>query len=116
MIDREKVIKALKCRKDADNRCGNPCEYTGFCHYAKAIRGSDGEIYLPYICDRERICADSLALLEEQEAVKPKLVGESMWRCGKCEALLGWEDFTPSGIELVQYKFCPECGKKVKWE
>ena len=55
-------------------------------------------------------------LLKEQEAVKPKLVGPSMWRCGKCDELLGWEDFTPSGVELVEYKFCPGCGKKVKWE
>ena len=55
-------------------------------------------------------------LLKEQEAVKPKLVGPSMWRCGKCDELLGWEDFTPSGVGLVEYKFCPGCGKKVKWE
>ena len=61
---------------------------------------------------------DILYLLKEkkQEAVEPKLVGVNTWICGKCEALLGWEDFTPSGVELVEYKFCPECGKKVKWE
>ena len=67
MADREKVIKALECRKKADKRCGNPCEDTGLCHYATAVRGLDGEIYKPFICDRERICADVLALLKEQE-------------------------------------------------
>lgn len=69
MIDRENVIKALECRKNADKRCGNPCENTGLCHYSTAIRGLDGEIYKPFICDRERICADVLAVLKEQESV-----------------------------------------------
>lgn len=65
-MDREKVIKALECRKNADKRCGNPCENTGLCHYATAVRGLDGEIYKPFICDRERICADALSLLKEE--------------------------------------------------
>ena len=65
-MDREKVIKALECRKNADKRCGNPCEDIGLCHYATAIRGLDGEIYRPFICDRERICADAITLLKEQ--------------------------------------------------
>jgi hypothetical protein len=67
MTDFEEVIKALECRKNADKRCGNPCEDTGLCHYAKAVRGLDGEIYRPFICDRERICADALALLKKQQ-------------------------------------------------
>ena len=66
-MDREEVIKALECRKNADKRCGNPCEDTGSCHYATAVRGLDGEIYKPFICDRERICADAIALLTEQQ-------------------------------------------------
>ena len=66
-MDREKVIKALECIKNADKRCGNPCEDTGLCHYATAVRGLDGEIYRPFICDRERICADAIAMLKEQE-------------------------------------------------
>ena len=61
---------------------------------------------------------DILYLLKEkkQEAVKPKLVGVNTWICGECEALLGWEDFSRSGLELIEYKFCPECGHEVKWE
>lgn len=66
-MDSEKVIKALECRKNADKRCENPCEDTGLCHYATAVRGLDGEIYKPFICDMERICADALAMLKEQE-------------------------------------------------
>ena len=68
-MDMENVIKALECRKNADKRCGNPCEDTGLCHYAKAMRGLDGKAFKPFtfICDRERICADAIALLEEQQ-------------------------------------------------
>ena len=76
MPDREKVIKALECRKNADKRCGNPCEESGMCHYATAVRDINGEIYRPFICDRERICVDALALLKEQET-------ELCDRCGR---------------------------------
>jgi ribosomal protein S27AE len=62
-----------------------------------------------------RAVEDALELLTEQEAVKPKLVGVNTWTCGECGALLGWEDFAQSGIELIKYKYCPECGKAVKW-
>lgn len=67
------------------------------------------------LCQRW-ILKDALALLKEQEAVKPKLVGVNTWICGECEALLGWEDFSRSGLKLIEYKFCPECGHEVKWE
>lgn len=66
MADLEKIIKALECRKNADKRCGNPCEDTGLCHYATAVRGLDGEIYRPFICDMGRIYADAIELLKEQ--------------------------------------------------
>ena len=50
-----------------------------------------------------------------KEPVEPKLVGVNTWTCGECGALIGWEDFTQSGLELVNYKYCPVCGKAVKW-
>jgi hypothetical protein len=65
--DREKVIKALKCRAEAGNRCSNPCEKIGMCEYAKLIVGNDGEQYYPYVCDKKRICEDALELLKEKE-------------------------------------------------
>lgn len=54
-----------------------------------------------------------LALLKEQEAVKPRLGGteyhdghSSFWyRCGKCETRINYGD-----------KFCRCCGQAVKWE
>ena len=110
MIDREKVIKALECRKNADKRCGNPCEETGLCHYATAVRGLDGEIYKPFICDRESICADAIALLKEQEAVRPKskvrhgAYAQIQHFCGNCNTMLHGKP-----------KYCSECGKAVLW-
>ena len=62
-MDRAKLIKAIECRKEARKRCGNPCEETGACAYARCV--TDGNrIYLPYYCDVERICDDALALLK----------------------------------------------------
>ena len=67
MPDREKVIKAIICRRGAHTRCGNPCEWTGDCTYAAWIRDPSGEPYHPCYCDVERLCDDVLALLREQE-------------------------------------------------
>ena len=119
MIDREKVIKALECRKNADKRCGNPCEETGLCHYATAVRGLDGEIYKPFICDRESICADAIALLKEQEAVEPYMDydGHDVWRCGNCGATIFHIEHSQADEDWKSYaKFCRQCGKKVKWK
>ena len=116
MIERKKVIKALECRKNADKRCGNPCEDTGLCHYATAVRGLDGEIYRPFICDRERICADALSLLKEQPEIEPKqvdLYGKDEWYglvcvCPDCKA--EWMS------DKDDTHFCPKCGQAVKWD
>ena len=66
-MDRAKLIKAIECRKEARKRCGNPCEETGACPYARCIIAPDGDRYLPYICDVEQICDDALELLKQRE-------------------------------------------------
>lgn len=48
---------------------------------------------------------DVLALLKEQEAVKPK-VSCTEQRCGNCNKI----------IEMDGWKACPWCGKKIYWE
>ena len=63
----------------------------------------------------QRIVLDAIDMLKKQEPVEPKLVGVNTWICGECDALLGWEEFSPSGLDLVNYKYCPNCGKAVKW-
>ena len=58
----------------------------------------------------------AISLLKEQEAVEPKFVDVNTWMCSECGALLGWEEFSQFGLELIKYKYCPECGKAVKWD
>lgn len=48
-----------------------------------------------------------LELLKEQEPVKPNPVHNSArwFACGKCDCSITMED-----------KFCPRCGREVKWD
>ena len=50
---------------------------------------------------------DALELLKEQEAVKPRRIDgkrNHFIKCGNCNDDL-----------MTGYKFCPNCGKAVKW-
>lgn len=55
---------------------------------------------------------DALELLKEREAVKPKEVNmypTGQYACGFCGHIsVGSKDY--------HAKYCPECGKAVKWE
>ena len=95
MPDREITIKALQVIADPkmDYPKEMPTEYMsvgGFPLYKKLAR-------------------DALALLREQEPVKPK---EYMSRVNRTEYLCGACD---SGI-LYGDKFCRHCGREAKWE
>ena len=46
-----------------------------------------------------------LALLKEQEAVKPKIDAFGLPYCPKCKTLV-----------YNTWEFCPHCGKELKWE
>lgn len=96
MDDREKILAWLNCYCQGNDNpdCGNcPFQY-GDCavDLPKAIKN----------------------LL--QEPVKPNLVGVNTWECGECGNVIGWECFFITGVELTQCKYCPNCGRKVKWE
>jgi len=61
---------------------------------------------------------DVLALLREQQSVKPTAKDEAIrvkYKCGGCGYLVG---FVSTIHDDMQYraKFCPECGKRVKWD
>lgn len=112
-MDRDKVIKAIECRKEARKRCGNPCEETGACVYARCV--TDGNrTFLPYYCDVEQICEDVLALLNEQ----PVLVHCSECiHCGKstapgfwyCEA---WDEDVSMDMWNPDEYYCAEGEKR----
>ena len=91
-IDREKVIKGLEmCIRHGENpsvRCGQKDE----CPYEQ-----NG---LPCWIDLSK---DALAVLKEQEAVKPTW-GRGKPFCGSC------------GLRIHGGKFCSECGKPIAWE
>ena len=47
-------------------------------------------------------------LLKEQEPVKPIRINtnfEQSWKCGEC-----------GGLVNTHFKYCPYCGREVKWE
>ena len=63
---------------------------------------------LQYWIELQEGVADALSLLKEQEAVEPITVGNDyrQWRCPKCRDRLRYR----------LDKFCPHCGRVVKWE
>ena len=78
--------------------------------WAEFARERDLQFFTPkHLEDIAQWSDDAIALLKEQEAVKPVLVG-NMWECGNCH--------TPVGIYLddVRDDFCRKCGRAVKWE
>ena len=100
MADREKVIKGLE-RHRVDNNHRIKC---ADCPY--------------YVDDGNHIrCVndlhdDAIALLKEQEAVEPLPQNSNgwvrtikLWYCGACH----------SKISRRTSKYCPNCGRKVKW-
>ena len=85
MIDREKVINGLEwILNDIEENGHGQISY-----YADEIR-------------------EDIALLKEQEAIKPKEIAYA-WRCGKCDEYL-------TAIENHRIRFCPYCGQEVKWK
>ena len=90
----EKVIKGLEILI-------NGCEY---------IHCDDCCFYIstkPLRCGlrEEQIKEDALALLKEQEAVKPR-VSTAEQRCGHCNKV----------IEMDGWITCPWCGKMIDWK
>jgi len=92
-IDREKVIKGLRCCSHTDGVNCIYCPYDNIDSDCTAL-----------------MSMDVLELLKEQEAVKPEREhsggGTTWWNvCGACRTAINPND-----------KFCHECGRAVKWE
>ena len=96
MTDRDKVIKGIEqctidyCSDEFETQCED-CPY-----YTAGITLEE--------C-RKELRDDFHALLEEQEAVEPK-VSCTEQRCGNCNKV----------IEMDGWIACPWCGKRIDWE
>lgn len=103
-MDREKIIKGLECCSEMS---GDECQE---CPYGHECLDND----LPY--GMPHLAADALALLKEQEAVKPVLDERTgrIWLCGKCGSYVGLEDDDPYDPNEFD-KYCRECGRPVLW-
>ena len=97
MPDRDRVIYDIE-------RC--------ICHAPDACRDCSKFNTVGGNCT-EDLLSDALALLREQEPVKPKrfLGALSDWyHCGVC-----WADMLDTG-DGYRPKYCPQCGRAVKWD
>ena len=94
MPDREKVIK----------------------HIADCIDAVDGLTSVQWVLVKLDELKGALNLLEAQEPVDPE-VDVDEWRCGKCGHPLEHQEMLGSNVLFhEQYAYCPNCGRKVKWD
>lgn len=133
MTDREKVIKGIECCLTLDSSCGE-CPYYSYediqeldCernlrHDALALLKEHGE----QIKNRDKSLEKAREeikwlreMLKEQKAVKPIIYKEDDWMsafCGNCNGFL-YHGLPFMDTEEYPDKpdYCPNCGKKVKW-
>lgn len=89
-MNREKVIEGLKQHRDGRFHSCDNCPYVN-------VTNCQFKLY-----------SDALALLKEQEAVRPKYVDgkrNHFIKCGKCNTDL-----------MRGMKYCSYCGRAVKWD
>ena len=85
--------------------------------WAKDFRSFVNELQMPrddYKGIMEYI-DDAVSMLKEQEAVEPDTDSEGTCTCSNCGETVG---YFPAGCStpLKFYKFCPVCGRLVKWK
>ena len=101
MTDRDKVIKGLEWHIRTTK--ARECKYALVdCPYVEECKTSGSE----------KLLEDTLAMLKEQEPVKPRSVtrhgsnSQIQHFCGKCNAILFHK----------KQKYCIDCGTPAKWE
>ena len=95
MADREKVVKGLEVCTT------RPC-YCKDCPYVKGCA-----------LDSQQVMEDALALLKEQEPMKPK---EGFQEDGLYYASCGDCGYPITELRYLKDSFCPHCGRKVLWD
>lgn len=104
MTDKEKVINGLECHLAITNDNLGTVHSCQDCSYSGELNCST------------QLIANALELLKEQDAVEPiRSKNADVWYCGNCDEIVGEETLTMGGIQEVRHKYCPECGRKVKW-
>ena len=105
MTDREKeilwkVILGLECCSDVKpESCVKRCPYKNVgCN------------------DARKLMQDALALLKEQEPAEPKEIVNENLCVGEPYRTIGWECGNCGADIDSLYKYCPHCGRAVKWE
>ena len=106
-MDSEKIIKAWeRCQKCEMSPLGSEEGKSAYlnCEYTVGL-----------YCDRNKLIDETIALLKEQEAVKP-ITEDYMYKCGYCK----WSFFSMNPANILSMmqsvKFCPHCGKPIDWE
>jgi protein-arginine kinase activator protein McsA len=100
MTDREKVIKWLEECQKPECTCKN-CPY-----YLVVDESAMDEAVLEHCTDQ--LMRDALTLLREQTRWVEETDRRNHYHCESC-------GYT-AGIVARTYKYCPECGRAVKWD
>ena len=122
MADKEKVIKGLECCTQHGSMSGRNCNghwgYTDASHTRMELIGEYREGCTYGSCETgcvKTLAKDALALLKTQEPDETRLVRHysrpnvyaDLWlHCEKCGGKVD---------DRYKPKFCPECGRVVKW-
>jgi len=86
------------------------------CHVPDACRDCAYDAGHPYNECVELLLKDALSLLKAQEPVSPKVKIDT-YVCGACGTRLERQSLIGSNAVLAEtFNYCPECGRKVKWE
>lgn len=97
MADYKKVIEGLE-----------RCDLSGYCTDKRC----------PYYKDancRELLRSNTISLLKAQEQVEP-VIDIDTWKCGNCGHTLEHQELLGDNVLFHEhYNYCPECGRKVKW-
>lgn len=111
MIDREKVMADLR----------------KFINYPEPLSGTVKDALellkeqeANKLTVRQVVYADSPKAYEAYRSVsggttRPIANGDDSYICDACGETVGWDEMECYGISPIRYKYCPECGRMVRW-